>query len=207
MSQLVRRDAEMRELERVFFEKPAAMSRRRIVIIHGLGGIGKTQLAAEFAREHHRKFSSVIWLDGSSEAGLRRSFADLVWRLPRPELTADSVELLKDPNTIDMHKAIKECILWLSLPSNYQWLLIFDNVDRDFYNKDDKQAYNIKDYLPHSDHGSTLITSRLASLQKHGIGLRLGIVGTEQAEAILENNAGRAISGKLSTAYMNIMTL
>ena len=37
--------------------------------------MGKTQLAAEFARRHHRCFSSVLWLDGRSEDVLKRSIA------------------------------------------------------------------------------------------------------------------------------------
>lgn len=192
VSQFVRRDAEMRELVHFFLEKPAATSRRRVFVVHGLGGIGKTQLAVEFAREHHRRFSSVIWLDGPSEASLKQSFAGMAQRLPQDELTADGVEMLKH-SAIDVDVAVRECFRWLSLTSNFQWLLIFDNVDRDFHNKDDPQAYDVKGYFPHADHGSILITSRLASLQRHGSGLKVGTATTEQARAILENNAGRVV--------------
>jgi len=202
VGQFVQRDTEMRELERFFFEKPAATekptttSRRKVFVIHGLGGIGKTQLAVEFARKHHRRFSSVIWLDGSSETSLKQSFTNMMQRLPQDELTTDGVEILNH-SKIDVNAAVRECLQWLSLMSNYQWLIVFDSVDRDPYDKDDLHAYNINDYFPQADQGSVLITSRLASLRRHGLGLKVGTVTKEQARAILESHAGRAVEGKL----------
>ena len=89
VSQFVQRSVEMRELERLLLDDAATARRQKVVVLHGLGGIGKTQLAVEFARSHHGRFSSVVWLDGSSEASLKQSFADMVRRLPRSELTAD----------------------------------------------------------------------------------------------------------------------
>ncbi|PSN58895.1 hypothetical protein BS50DRAFT_317756, partial [Corynespora cassiicola Philippines] len=192
VGKFVQRDAEMQELERLLVDKTHATARQKVVVLHGLGGIGKTQLSVEFARRHHHAFSSVFWLDGSSEASLKQSFAGIAQRLPQTELTADGVEMLKR-STIDVDVAVRECLRWLSLPSNQDWLLIFDNIDRDFHDKGDLQAYDVKVYFPKADHGSILITSRLANLQRQGSGVRVGTVNTEQARAILENSAGRAI--------------
>ena len=202
VGQFIQRDAEMQELECFFFKKPAttekptATSRRKVFIIHGLGGIGKTQLAVEFARKHHCRFSSVVWLDGSSETSLKQSFTNMMQRLLQDELTTHGVEILKHSG-IDVNVAVRECLQWLSLISNYQWLIIFDNVDRDPYDKDDLHAYNVHDYFPQADQGSILITSRLASLRRHGLGLKVGTVTKEQARAILESHAGRVVKGKL----------
>jgi superfamily II DNA or RNA helicase len=201
INQFVQREAEMRELERYFLEKPTATPRRRVVVVHGPGGIGKTQLAVEFAREYRRRFSSIIWLDGSSEASLKQSFADMIQKLPHDDLTADGVESLKHP-VIAVEVAVCECLRWLSLPSNHQWLLIMDNVDRAFYNMDDQQAHEVKNYFPYADQGSILITSRLASLQKYGLGLMVETINAEQSRAILENNAGGAVNGELTVAYL-----
>ena len=202
MGKFVQRDAEMRELERWLIDKTATTHRRKVVVLHGLGGIGKTQLAVEFARKHHHAFSSVFWLDGSSEVGLKQSFAGILQRLPRDELTADGVEMLKQ-SAIDADLAVRECLRWLSLPSNQHWLLIFDNVDRDFHNKDDTGAYDVETYFPSTDCGSVLVTSRLANLQRLlGLGIKIETVGTEQAREILENSAGRVIEGEFSVAYL-----
>jgi Cdc6-like AAA superfamily ATPase len=60
VSQFVARDAEMQALEKLLIDTPLTTSRRNVVVVHGLGGIGKTQLAVEFARKHQRRFSAVF---------------------------------------------------------------------------------------------------------------------------------------------------
>ncbi|KAL5371203.1 hypothetical protein DPSP01_014425 [Paraphaeosphaeria sporulosa] len=192
VGKFVQRDAEMQELERLLVKNTAAVSRQKVVVLHGLGGIGKTQLAVEFAREHHHHFSSVFWIDGASEASLKQSFASIMQTLPQDELTADGVEMLKHP-TLNVNVAVRECLRWLSIPTNQHWLVIFDNVDRDYYDKQDKEAYNPRTYFPYKDYGSILITSRLENLQSLGSGIKVGRVNPEQARAILENYAGRFI--------------
>ncbi|KAK7177812.1 NB-ARC and TPR domain protein [Paraphaeosphaeria sporulosa] len=192
VGKFIQRDAEMQTLEQLLLKNTGLVSRRRVVVLHGLGGIGKTQLVIEFARKHHHLFSSVFWLDGASEASLKQSFTSMLQRLPQDELTADGVEVLK-LSTIDINMAVRECLRWLSLPTNQHWLIIFDNVDRDYHDKDDVQAFSVKTYFPSTDYGSILITSRLASLRRLGSGFKVGTVETEQARAILESNAGRII--------------
>jgi replication-associated recombination protein RarA len=195
ISRFVTRDVEMQKLERLL-DTEATARRRNVVILYGLGGIGKTQLAVEYGRNHKDIFSAIFWLDGSSKASLKQSFVGMAKRLPRDELTADGVDTLND-STIDVDMAVRECLHWLSLSSNRRWLLIIDNVDRDHRDRSDAQAYDIKEYFPHADHGSILITSRLSILQTHGIGIKVGTVATEQACAILEANVGGAVDGKL----------
>ncbi|KAF5844167.1 hypothetical protein GGP41_002254, partial [Bipolaris sorokiniana] len=207
VSQFVARDLEMQALEKTLVKTSPATSRpRNVVIVHGLGGIGKTQLVVEFARKHQRQFSAVFWLDGSSEASLKQSFIDISQRLPRCELTADGVQMLSQA-TVEADAAVRECRQWLSISSNYHWLLIVDNVDRDHRDKGDSQAYNVKEYFPDADHGSVLITSRLASLQRLGSGVKVGIVAAEQARAILENNAGRVVKGMRKASPVKWMLL
>lgn len=110
---------------------------------------------------------------------------------------ADVAEALEHSKNIDADVAVEDVLRWLSLPSNRHWLLVIDNVDRDHRNKDkDAQAHDMQDFFPAADHGSILIASRLASLQRHGDGLKLGKLDDEQAKAILENNAGKPIKGE-----------
>jgi hypothetical protein len=200
VGQFVERPAEMAVVEQLLLEaspatSPATRRRRRVVVVHGLGGIGKTQLAVEFARKYHHRFSAVFWLDGSSEASLKQSFVSMTQRFPRGELTANSAALLSDA-AVEANVAVRECQRWLSKSLNLHWLLIIDNVDRDHDDQEDPQAYNVKTYFPHADHGSILITSRLTSLRRLGSGVKVGTVAAQQARAILENNAGRVIEGK-----------
>jgi hypothetical protein len=186
----------MQQLQKLFLGIQRAAGPRKVAVMHGLGGIGKTQLAVEFARKHQSQFSAVFWLDGSSKASLEQSFVDMAQRLPRNELTADGAAQLSGA-TIEVNMAVRECQRWLSIPSNPHWLLIIDNVDRDHHDREDPQAYNVQTYFPHADHGSMLITSRLAGLQRRLCsGVKVGTVSAEQARAILENNASRVIEGK-----------
>jgi len=169
--------------------------RRKVCAIYGLGGIGKTQLAVEFARTNHTKFSSICWLDGSSQTSLVQSFAEMAQRLPQKDLMADGVETLEH-SLIHAEAMVQKCLQWLSLSSNQHWLLIFDNVDRGHDKASDAQAYKVEDYFPTADHGSILITTRLASMRHLGSSFEVGVVGDEQARAILENAANKQIAGK-----------
>jgi hypothetical protein len=50
---------------------PSGVSdRRKICVIHGLGGMGKTQLGIEYARLHKALYTSFFWLDGKTEESL-----------------------------------------------------------------------------------------------------------------------------------------
>lgn len=80
VNRFVGRDAEMQRLEDYLHPKttdPTTPSppRRKVFVICGLGGMGKTQLAIEFARKHHSRYSAVFWLDGSSKDRLKQSLS------------------------------------------------------------------------------------------------------------------------------------
>lgn len=76
------------------------------------------------------------------------------------------------------------------------YLPIFNNVNRDHHDWEDLQAYDLKGCFPDADYEVILITSWLAPLQKHRLGIKVGTVATEQERAILGNDAGRVIPGK-----------
>lgn len=196
VNRFVGRDTELRRLQEFFIPTEAGVAtRRKVFVVHGLGGIGKTQLAIEFARRFYGKFSAVLWFNGSSRDELQQSFIEVAGNLPQDELSDDVSEALKQTK-INVDTVVRGIKRWLALGSNQRWLIIIDNVDRDYHQKDDAQAFDIKEFFPQSDHGSILITSRLGFLERYGDGLNLGKVGDEQAKEILENNASKSIEGK-----------
>jgi hypothetical protein len=198
VNRFVERDVDLQKLEQFFHRtQPSSSRRQQVFVVHGLGGIGKTQLAVEFARKYHARYSAVLWLDGSSNDRLRQSFVNVAHRLPSKQLTADTREALSQ-SKINVDIVIGGVWKWLDLPTNRDWLLIIDNVDRDpLYKDKDPQAYKVEEYFPSADHGSILITSRLASLTRSSGGSRkLGKVSDKQATAILENNVGKSVPGK-----------
>jgi hypothetical protein len=109
-----------------------------------------------------------------------------------------SLTALLAPHAHDVDEAIAALHQWLSLEANTGWLLVLDNVDREWQGADrreDPQAYNYKDYLPPADHGNVLITTRLGRLQRARASLRLGEVDKDVGRKMLESHAGRELRG------------
>ena len=179
----------MAELERVLLPQPrqGQCQRQKIHVLRGFGGMGKTQLAVEFTRRHHRRFSSVLWLDGRSEHILKRSIARCAGRIPQGQIPETSREYSGD-SSADVDVVVKDVMAWLAQPDNTAWLLIFDNVDREYTAQGgDSDAYDVRRYLSGADHGSVLVTTRLAQLEQLGESQQLGKVSTKQGQAILES--------------------
>ena len=51
-------------------------SHRKVVLLHGLGGIGRTQLAVASMKEHRDIYSAIFWLNGKNKDMLKQSFAN-----------------------------------------------------------------------------------------------------------------------------------
>jgi hypothetical protein len=84
------------------------------------------------------------------------------------------------------------------LEANTSWLLVLDNIDREWQGasgRADPQAYDFKDYLPPADHGNVLVTTRLSRLQRPKASLRLGEVDNDVGREMLESRAGSELPG------------
>jgi tetratricopeptide (TPR) repeat protein len=197
----VDRPSEMAQLEQVLLPQDDVKpqdERQKILVLYGLGGIGKTQLAAEFSRKHQTRFSSFFWLDGSSDENLKQSIAKCASRISTGQVRESSTKYLTDSNS-DIDDVVEDFVRWLSKPNNRRWLLIFDNVDREYNQEDpgtknEPGAYDISHYIPTVDHGSILVTTRLATLQQLGESLSLRSVDREQARAIFRKCYGQDFS-------------
>jgi hypothetical protein len=187
VSEFVDRPAEMAKLEQALLPGHKPNGRQKIHVLHGLGGIGKTQLAVEFARRHHEWFSAVLWLDGRSEDSLKRSITSCASRIPQGQIPEASRSYATDSGA-DVDAVVKDVMGWLARTGNSAWLLIFDNIDREYIKQGgDPDAYDVKHYLSGADHGSVLVTTRLAKLgQLDQSPQQLGKVDDEQAQLILK---------------------
>lgn len=169
---------------------------RKICLLHGIGGVGKSQLAVEFARKHQKDFSAVFWIAGNTKDMLKRSIATIALRLPQDQIREMGS---KDPIK-DFEAIVTEVLNWFSKPSNNKWLLIFDNVDLEYSAQcKDLDAFDIKEYLPEADHGSILITSRLASMWRlAGSDIKLEPFDEAQGELLLNAILQKRLPGKLN---------
>lgn len=89
---------------------------RRAVVLHGLGGIGKTQLAIAYAKWHKDDYSGIFWLNIKDKDYLQQSFAKVARQISREYPSAfqlTNIDINESPDqVIDAVKA------WLSRPNN-----------------------------------------------------------------------------------------
>ena len=172
--------------------------RRKVVVLRGLGGMGKTQLSIEFARRNQHRFSAVIWLNGRSEGRLKQSITALAGRIPKGQIP-ESSRVHVPHNLRDRDTVVKDVLDWFSIPENNGWLIVLDNVDQDYRDSQgDPDAYDVRRYLPQADHGSILLTSRVVELEQLGTTIRVHRVTKEQALKIFKNGYRRDFDGTRS---------
>jgi tetratricopeptide (TPR) repeat protein/transcriptional regulator with XRE-family HTH domain len=110
--------------------------------ISGLGGIGKTQIAIEYAYSYRDHYQATFWINASAREALSADFVLLAVLLNLPEQYEQDRDIVM--------RAVKR---WLA--SHHHWLLILDNVDN---------LEMIVDFLPIQSTGDVLITTRLQAL-------------------------------------------
>ncbi|KAF2736513.1 HET-domain-containing protein [Polyplosphaeria fusca] len=165
-------------------------SGRAAVVLHGLGGMGKTQLAVEYVRQHKEKHTAIFWLNANDEDSLRLSFRNIAQQvLEHCPLTGILGDLDLEG---DLNRVVNVVKAWLNLRGNTRWLMIYDNYDNPrIPSSSDRTTVDIRRYLPESDHGSIIITTRLARVSQ---GRRLHVqklAGLEDGLKILANTSGR----------------
>jgi tetratricopeptide (TPR) repeat protein len=105
-------------------------------VIHGLGGVGKTQTAIEYAYRHQNEYNLIWWIRSEEPATLAADYAALAEPLQLQERDAqDQTSITKA-----VHRALAQ---------RSGWLLIFDNAE---------SPEQIEPYL--SGTGHVLVTSR-----------------------------------------------
>ena len=155
----VARERELAEMRKILRSDGS----RRAVVLHGLGGIGKTQLAIEYAKQYKEDYSAVFWLNIKDQDALKQSFVWMAKQVQRAHPSASRISSLdmKDPD--DVIDAVKA---WLSLLNNTRWLLVFDNYDNPkLPGNTDQEALDIHEFLPESYQGSVIITTRSSRVE------------------------------------------
>src|SRR6266567_2862687 len=105
--------------------------------LYGLGGVGKTQLAMEYAHRFMADYDLIWWVPSERAEEISQSLADL----------ARKMELRVGDNVAEAAEAALEELRRDTIP---HWLLIFDNADN---------PKQLEPYLP-TGSGHVLITSR-----------------------------------------------
>ncbi len=127
----------------------------------GMGGIGKTQTALEYAHRYRREYRYLFWVKAHSRVELVAGFADIAVLLNLHRKDAE-----------DQSLAVGEVKYWLE--SNDGWLLILDNAD---------DLAVAREFIPSRGSGHIILTTRANYTGK--IAVRYAIKKMEPEEGAL----------------------
>jgi hypothetical protein len=191
---------------------------RRTAVVHGLGGIGKTQLAVAYAKRHRNHYSAVFWLNAQDETLLKQSFTRVAKQILREH---PSVVYVKNAvESRDLDEAVRAVRQWLDQPKNDGWLIIYDNYDNPKVKENDNgkqseepgeenesnedvittKAYDIKPLLPNVHHGAILITTRSPKVKGKRVALGK-LRDVRDSLEILSHTSGREGLHKGTSAW------
>jgi tetratricopeptide (TPR) repeat protein len=151
--------------------------------IIALGGTGKTQVALQFAysvKETQPEYS-IFWMPALSMESFEQSCASVARALCLP-YAADGKENVKE--LVQQH---------LSSSRAGQWLVVVDNADDDDIFFGTEQSKGIVDYLPDSETGVTVYTTRTPEVAEltRGDVIELGAMDRYDAAAFLTKSLTR----------------
>ncbi len=146
--------------ETVLQEMRDALLRRKSAAFSGLGGIGKTQVAIEYAYRYREEYQGILWVRASEEVELVSGFLEIarLLKLPISEEKDESLVIAAVKQWLVRHK---------------DWLLILDNAD---------EIGMVREYVPVTHQGNILLTTRA---QATGIYQRIEIKKMEPIEGAL----------------------
>ncbi|KAL9053502.1 MAG: hypothetical protein Q9162_004740 [Coniocarpon cinnabarinum] len=149
--------ARQKELD-VMYKTLSEGEGRRAVTLHGLGGIGKTQLAIAYAKAHRNDYSAIFWLNVKDEASILQGYSHIATQILKQHPSVGLLKNITDETKLsNVFEAVKR---WLEHPKNTQWLMIFDNYDNPkISGNTDNSAIDIQQFLPKVYHGAIVVTT------------------------------------------------
>jgi len=136
--------------------------------LSGLGGIGKTQLALEYAYRHRQDYHAILWGRADTHDALISTFVSIARLLDLPE---------KDEK--DQMVIVEAVKTWLMDRS--QWLFILDNAD---------ELALVKEFIPPAFRGHLLLTTRAQVMGGLACKFEVEVMQPEDGALLLLRRAG-----------------
>jgi tetratricopeptide (TPR) repeat protein len=121
----------------------------RALIIHGMGGVGKTQLALNFIQENREHYSPILWIDAHTPETVRLSFERGAIALG---LTFDTTSTSDSP--LKDFPVVTRMLRWFFErdEGDRRWLVVVDNAD--------DTSWNVQEIIPQGSRGHVIVTSQ-----------------------------------------------
>lgn len=179
------RESELKETEDFLLSKGG----QKVVVLTGIGGLGKTQIALHFWSTHRTSYRSMVWIDATSLATVLSSFREVAL------VVGDNVA--SGFNDIASRQPMMAIKSWLALADNTRWLLVIDNVE------DLDCDYSLHDIIPKCDHGAILVTTTQSETAGilGGLNIEVGMIEKDAGAAILRRRFKRKTYTDEGTDY------
>ncbi|KAK5107705.1 hypothetical protein LTR62_000899 [Meristemomyces frigidus] len=150
-SYVVRQELQQQVEERLPEARTGGGTYNSIVVLVGLGGAGKSQLALKYIQTHWRKYNAVFWVDVRLRESLERDYIQIHRLLSGNEQGASSLRL-------DIDQAISAGKTWFESREG-KWLFVYDNADS-LDDKDDPYFVDLQHYLPDAPGVEMIVATR-----------------------------------------------
>lgn len=140
--------------------------------LFGMGGVGKTQIALQYAQIHQADYDFIWWINAEDSLVLQNSVsAFLTAQKALPKKANAESSRIAFLNYLDKHE---------------NWLLIYDNAE--YGEADDYET--LKDYFPqNTSNGHVLLTTRCRNAFEDAVQLEIPVFDVKTAVAFLERRS------------------